>query len=260
MFIASKIEEIYPPKLSEFAYVTDGACTEEEILQMELIILKQLNWGLSPMTPNGWMKIYMQIVNCDVSPNNETFVIPQFTGIPFVKAMQLIDLCMLDMKSLDYTYSKLAAAALAHISGKEIALAASQYQWHDIEPCYNWMCFQYKALRDGNQLVTSVKAFNNVRLDECHNRQTHSVDLGVMEHAQEMWTTAMSRASPVPSSSGSPPLAIVTPPEGEGDVHMARTAGTTCGAPGTPTNQINPASTVFLSPQTPTSSRAKSYQ
>merc|ERR1712037_461466 len=56
LFIGAKIEEIYPPKLQEFAYVTDGACTEEEILNMELMILKGLNWGLSPMTPNGWMR------------------------------------------------------------------------------------------------------------------------------------------------------------------------------------------------------------
>lgn len=46
LFIAAKTEEIYPPKISEFAYVTDGACTESEILDQELLMLKvsQL-WG-----------------------------------------------------------------------------------------------------------------------------------------------------------------------------------------------------------------------
>ena len=34
LFVASKIEEIYPPKLGEFTYVTDGACSDEEILQV----------------------------------------------------------------------------------------------------------------------------------------------------------------------------------------------------------------------------------
>lgn len=33
-------QEIYPPKLHQFAYVTDGACTEDEIISMELIIMK----------------------------------------------------------------------------------------------------------------------------------------------------------------------------------------------------------------------------
>lgn len=40
MFIAAKLEEIYPPKLSEFSYVTDGACTDDEILIEELLMLK----------------------------------------------------------------------------------------------------------------------------------------------------------------------------------------------------------------------------
>lgn len=34
------MQEIYPPKLAEFAYVTDGACSETEILEQELVILK----------------------------------------------------------------------------------------------------------------------------------------------------------------------------------------------------------------------------
>lgn len=33
-------QEIYPPKLHQFAYVTDGACSGDEILTMELIIMK----------------------------------------------------------------------------------------------------------------------------------------------------------------------------------------------------------------------------
>ena len=33
-------QEIYPPKLTEFAYVTDSACTENEILDQELVMLK----------------------------------------------------------------------------------------------------------------------------------------------------------------------------------------------------------------------------
>lgn len=31
---------MYPPKVHQFAYVTDEACTEDEILSMEVIIMK----------------------------------------------------------------------------------------------------------------------------------------------------------------------------------------------------------------------------
>ena len=40
LFFAAKLEEIYPPKLAEFAYVTDSACTEMEMREMELMMLK----------------------------------------------------------------------------------------------------------------------------------------------------------------------------------------------------------------------------
>ncbi|KAM6153623.1 G1/S-specific cyclin-E1 isoform 2-T2 [Erethizon dorsatum] len=43
LFIAAKLEEIYPPKLHQFAYVTDGACSGDEILTMELVIMQLLD-------------------------------------------------------------------------------------------------------------------------------------------------------------------------------------------------------------------------
>ena len=38
--IAAKLEEIYPPKVADFAYVTDGACTQEDIQDKELVVMK----------------------------------------------------------------------------------------------------------------------------------------------------------------------------------------------------------------------------
>ena len=34
------LKEIYPPKLADFAYVTDGACTTDEIVFTELVVCK----------------------------------------------------------------------------------------------------------------------------------------------------------------------------------------------------------------------------
>ena len=48
LFFAAKLEEIYPPKLAEFAYVTDSACTEMEMREMELMMLK-VNLALSSL-------------------------------------------------------------------------------------------------------------------------------------------------------------------------------------------------------------------
>lgn len=39
LMIAAKVEEIYPPKVSDYAYVTDGACSSQDILSTEMNIL-----------------------------------------------------------------------------------------------------------------------------------------------------------------------------------------------------------------------------
>jgi len=51
MFIASKYEEIYPPDLRDFVYVTDKAYTKKEILKMESDILKELNFNVTVSSP-----------------------------------------------------------------------------------------------------------------------------------------------------------------------------------------------------------------
>jgi len=37
--MATKMEEIYPPKLTAFVYVTDGECSNEDVLDMEKKLL-----------------------------------------------------------------------------------------------------------------------------------------------------------------------------------------------------------------------------
>ena len=120
LFIASKIEEIYPPKLQEFAYVTDGACAEEDILNMELVVLKQMNWSLTPRTANAWSKLILQIdgrIN-SAAENNSTsnqsvhsLIKPSYCGLTHSKIMHLVDLCMLDINALNFSYASLAASA-----------------------------------------------------------------------------------------------------------------------------------------------------
>merc|ERR1712109_253925 len=95
LFIAAKIEEIYPPKLQEFAYVTDGACSEEDILAMELVVLKILNWSLSPQTPNAWAKLLLQVdgrsnQSGQRRPNVHTLIKPSYCELNYSKIMHLV--------------------------------------------------------------------------------------------------------------------------------------------------------------------------
>ncbi|UJR20666.1 hypothetical protein I4U23_023787 [Adineta vaga] len=71
LFIAAKIEEIYPPRISEFAYVTDKAYDEHDILDMELDVMNVLNWYINPMTSISWLLTFLQIES-DIETMNNT--------------------------------------------------------------------------------------------------------------------------------------------------------------------------------------------
>uniref|UniRef100_A0A4X2L267 Cyclin E1 n=1 Tax=Vombatus ursinus TaxID=29139 RepID=A0A4X2L267_VOMUR len=169
LFIAAKLEEIYPPKLYQFAYVTDGACTEEEILTMELIIMKALKWRLSPMTLVSWLNVYMQVAY--LNDLYEEVLMPQYPQQIFVQVAELLDVCILDMGCFDFTYGVLAASALYHFSSTEIMKKVSGFDWPEVEECVKWMIPFSMAVKEVGG--ARLKYFKGVPSEDMHNIQTH---------------------------------------------------------------------------------------
>ncbi|CAI4038802.1 hypothetical protein SMKI_06G1500 [Saccharomyces mikatae IFO 1815] len=56
LFIACKFEEVKLPKIANFAYVTDGAATVEEIRKAELFILTSLSYNVSLPNPMNFIR------------------------------------------------------------------------------------------------------------------------------------------------------------------------------------------------------------
>ncbi|KAJ8303398.1 hypothetical protein KUTeg_019794 [Tegillarca granosa] len=146
--------------------------------------LESLNWDLSPVTVNGWLNVYLQLANIEHMVETEHgFVYPQFSSHAFVQIVRLLDLCMLDIGCLQFTYSVLAASALYHLTNRETTLSVSGFQWMDILPCVNWMAPFATTIREAGYV--EVKFFPNVSSHDAHNIQTHAVDLNLLEKAQE---------------------------------------------------------------------------
>ncbi|KAK5643944.1 hypothetical protein RI129_007789 [Pyrocoelia pectoralis] len=100
MYIAAKYEEIYPPDISEFVYITDDTYSKKQVVRMEHLILKVLSFDLSVPTP----LIFITAMSISTGMSNQVMFL----------AMYLSELAMLETDVyLETLPSILAAAAIS---------------------------------------------------------------------------------------------------------------------------------------------------
>jgi len=129
MFIAAKYEEIYPPDVSEFVYITDDTYNKRQVLRMEHLVLKVLEFDLSVPTAHLFVNKMCQMIPTEEKVRS--------------LSLYLAELSLVDGENfLRYQPSQVAAAAVAlarHTLGSEAwpELLASQagYQVDDFKDC-----------------------------------------------------------------------------------------------------------------------------
>ena len=308
LFTASKLEEIHPPKAKDFAYVTDGACSIEQIKSFEMELCQTLNWNLQPVTAQSWLALFLQIAQfkknnintelivinpslCDLdiscvsissggqvgavgtavnspmpnlgigssvisgsnnngSNNNSNmtdvngdridktdtnssidssgislssnsimspkvsrdsqgiryeyhgsyngqelkYVDPVLTNFQlfrypqklFVQMCQLLDFAMMDLRSLRFSYSVLAASCLYHFSSADLVAKCTGYKITDISYCIEWMSAHAEIVRDKG--LAELRSFQRSVPLDYHNIQTHDNKLDdllrLLKHAK----------------------------------------------------------------------------
>jgi len=56
LLIAAKYEEIYPPELKDFVFISDRAYTKQDVLQMEFLMLSTLSFDITFPTPYRFLE------------------------------------------------------------------------------------------------------------------------------------------------------------------------------------------------------------
>merc|ERR1711881_238611 len=98
MFLVSKIEEIYAPSISDFVYITENAYSETEIRQMELRIIRALNFDLCQPISLNFLRRYSKAGEVDVQQHS----LAKFS----------LEVCLLDYGLVGVPGSLLASASL----------------------------------------------------------------------------------------------------------------------------------------------------
>jgi cyclin-A len=100
MFIASKYEEIYPPEIGEFVYITDDTYTKQQVLRMEKLLLKVLSFDLCAPSSHSFINLFSCMMNI---PEKVKFMAQYLCELSLLRALPF----------LNYTPSQLSSAAVA---------------------------------------------------------------------------------------------------------------------------------------------------
>ncbi|KAF7816826.1 cyclin-A1-4-like [Senna tora] len=102
MMIAAKYEEICPPKVEEFCYVTDNTYSRNQVLQMESDVLRFLKFEMTVPTARCFLRRF-------IIAARQTCKVPKMQ-LEYL-ADYLAELSLLEYSMLQYTPSLIAASA-----------------------------------------------------------------------------------------------------------------------------------------------------
>jgi len=130
MFIAAKYEEIYPPDVAEFVYITDDTYTRNQVLKMEGVILKLLEFKVAMPTINWFTERFMAAIETSDKSKSLAFCLTELSLIeveefpaypPSVIAASAVALARLTVGDLPFLPPRLCAV--------------SRYTLCDLRPC-----------------------------------------------------------------------------------------------------------------------------
>mgnify|MGYP000844790397 CR=1 FL=1 len=162
LFIYSKYEEIYPPELKEYAYVTDKAYTTGDILDMEGKILTTINFRLAYTSSYRFFERYSRVCGLDEKS--------QCLG------RYLLELCLIEYKMQRHKASLLACTAI-YLTNKiekrenwsDVMVTNTNYTEQDLRACAKEMCLLLQnasksSLQAVRRKYSSTKFFEVAKL------------------------------------------------------------------------------------------------
>ncbi|KDP41661.1 hypothetical protein JCGZ_16068 [Jatropha curcas] len=103
MLIASKYEEISPPNVEDFCYITDNTYTKDEVVKMEADLLKSLKFELGSPTVKTFLRRFTNVAQEDYKMLNLQL---EFLGY------YLSELSLLDYNCVKFLPSLVAASVI----------------------------------------------------------------------------------------------------------------------------------------------------
>eukprot|EP00930_Biecheleria_cincta_P002971 TRINITY_DN10391_c0_g5_i1.p1 TRINITY_DN10391_c0_g5~~TRINITY_DN10391_c0_g5_i1.p1 ORF type:complete len:438 (-),score=74.45 TRINITY_DN10391_c0_g5_i1:197-1510(-) len=99
MFVAAKVEQINPPQVADFVYITDNTYTKEEVLSMECTMLSALSFSIAVPTQAHFLDYLLKANQCDTEEHRAL-------------VDYLLELALVDVRMIRHEPSKVVSSAL----------------------------------------------------------------------------------------------------------------------------------------------------
>ncbi|KAF8063893.1 hypothetical protein N665_1178s0008 [Sinapis alba] len=146
MFIASKYEEIFAPRIEEFCFITDNTYKKDQVLEMESQVLKHFSFQIYTPTSKTFLRRFLRAAHASAlqKPRVEMEFLANY----------LMELTLIDYEFLKFLPSVIAASA---VFLAKWTLNQSSHPWNPTLEHYT----TFKA----SDLKPSVHALQNLQLD-----------------------------------------------------------------------------------------------
>lgn len=151
MFVASKYEEMYVPAIDDFVYMTDNTYTKAEIRQMEISILKTLNFMFCKPLPLHFLRRFSKAGQADPK---------QHTLAKYFMELSLHDA---EFSSLDPSYLAACSLCLSFklLNGSEWNRSLEFYSTYKSSVLFNGMHKIAKLVLKASDLDYKYRAVTN---------------------------------------------------------------------------------------------------
>ena len=99
-FIASKYNDVYPPKIAELVFSMDGAATKNDLTEMEVLVLKSIDYQVRIPSANTFLCNLVRLLPQPLYNNS------------FELSSYYTEISLLTTSSLQFPYSTIAASSL----------------------------------------------------------------------------------------------------------------------------------------------------
>ena len=152
MLLASKYEDIYPPEIKEFLFMTNNTYNREELIYLESDILDNIEFNLTYPTSLRFLEIYKVKVN--------------LKEIDFYRCRYFIEIALFNYNCCHFSPRLIAGSSiylnykLNKIKNKYLEnkiLKAIEYDIKEINPCLNFIISGIKQMNDPKNKYNAIK-------------------------------------------------------------------------------------------------------